>query len=423
LIVLEAARLIDGTGAPAVERAAVHVDGSRITFAGRVADAPPCPPASPRIDLADRTILPGLIDCHAHPIMPFFPEDPAQVFTWPDEVKLLAAVGALDRALRSGVTTLRDCGAPHGTAFRLREAMDIGLVQGPRLVMAGRMVCPTGGHGYPHGGEADGPDGVRRVVRELFKEGADFIKVTATGGGTPRTPRHRATFTVKELAAAAQEAEGHDTYATAHCHGIEGMQRCLDAGIQMLEHATFVGMDGLEHFDRDLALRILDQDVTVVPTLQVHGRWVQERKDRVSELSAADKAVWPHRGDSFERRLDLVAQLDQLGVRLLMGSDSAWRTGPIDDLAFGLELHVQAGISPMKTIVSATGLAAERIGIGETAGTLEAGKEADIIAVEGDPLADIGAMGKVQMVMRAGRVVVGPVATGDSSLHAQNDRD
>jgi len=405
LIVLQAARLVDGTGGPPISQPAVHVEGSRITYVGTSREAPPPPPNAEVIDLGDRTLLPGLIDCHAHPVMPYFPDDPAQVFTWPDEVKLLAATRGLDRALRSGVTTLRDCGAPHSTAFRLREALDLGLVQGPRLILAGRMVCPTGGHGYPHGGEADGPHGVRKVVRELFKEGADFVKVTATGGGTARTLRHRATFTVKELAAAAEEAELRETYATAHVHGIEGMQRCLDAGIQMLEHATFVGMDGREHFDHDLALRIRDQDVTVVPTLQVHGRWIQERKDRLAELSAADKAFWPHRSDSFERRLELVAQLHELGVRLLMGSDSGWRTGPIDDLAFGLELHVQAGISPMEAIVSATGLAAKTLGVGGVTGTLQAGKEADVIAVDGDPLADIKAMARVHMVMRAGRIV------------------
>jgi len=315
-------------------------------------------------------------------------------------------VGQLDRALKSGVTTIRDCGAPRRTAFALREAVDRGLIAGPRLLLAGRMICPTGGHGHPYGGEADGPEGVRKAARELFKEGADFLKLTATGGGTARTLRHRATFTKDELAAAAEEADARGTYATAHCHGIEGMQRCLDAGIRMIEHGTFVGSDGREHFDHDLAARLRDQDVPVVPTLQVHGRWVQQRQGRSNELSPQDKAFWPHRSDSFCRRIEIVSRLHELGVVLLMGSDSGWRTGAIDDLAFGLELHVQAGISPLQAIASATGLAAKRLGLAEVTGTLQAGKEADLIAVRGDPTTDILALASIELVVRAGHIVV-----------------
>src|SRR6185369_16311484 len=115
------------------------------------------------------------------------------------------------------------------------------------------------------------------------------------GGGTAGTKRHRATFTVEELAAAAQEADLHDTYATAHCHGIEGMVRCLDAGVQMIEHAGFVGLDGREHFDPDLAARMRDQDVAVCRTVQVHGRWVESRKDRLDELSEEERELWRRR--------------------------------------------------------------------------------------------------------------------------------
>lgn len=389
-----------------MERAAVYVEDSRITFAGLEANAPPPPLRAQTITLSGCTLLPGLIDCHAHPLLPYFPDDPGQVLQWSDEVKLLASVGQLERALKSGVTTVRDCGAPHSTSFALREALDRGVIAGPRLLLAGRMICPTGGHGHPYGGEADGPDGVRKAARGLFKEGADFLKLTATGGGTASTLRHRATFTQTELAAAAEEAEARETYATAHCHGIEGMQRCLDAGIQMIEHGTFVAADGREHFDHDLASRLRDQDVPVVPTLQVHGHWVQQREQRLNDLSPQDKAFWPHRSDSFRRRVEIVARLHELGVVLLMGSDSGWRTGAIDDLAFGIELHVQAGIPPLEVIASATGLAAKRLGLGDVTGTLQAGKDADLIAVRGDPTRDIRATADVELVMRAGQVHV-----------------
>ncbi len=401
-LVLKARRLIDGTGAPATHNAEVHLDGATITYAGPSTQAPPPPPKAEVRDFPEGTLLPGLTDCHAHPLLPYYPPDPDAVFTWSDEVKLLASVDQLRRALHSGVTTLRDCGAPHSTAFALRCALDQGLVEGPTLVSCGRMICPTGGHGHQHGGEADGPDGVRHEVRRLFKEGADFIKLTATGGGTARTLRHRATFTVDELRVAAEEAAARETYATAHCHGIEGMKRCLDAGVQMIEHGTFVGLDGREHFDPDLAAQIRDQDVVVVPTLQVHARWVEQRKGKFDELSPTDKAFWPHRSDSLERRIEIVSRLHDAGVTLLLGSDSAWRTGPIDDLALGLELHVRAGIPPLQVIASATGLAAQRLGL--STGVIAPGRPADVILVDGDPLAEMAAMRRVRLVVQAGAI-------------------
>lgn len=403
--VLRAARLFPGTGDPMIADAVVHVEGSRLAYAGPAADAPPVSdPQTERLDLGDRTLLPGLIDCHVHPLSPFHPTKPEMTQAWADEFKLLSSVRSLERALQAGITTFRDCGAPHLTGYFLRDAVEQGVIVGPRMVVAGPAMCPTGGHGWSAGGECDGADGVRRKARELLKQGSDFLKLTATGGGTKNTSRHRATFTVDELRAAAQEADQRDTYATAHCHGIEGIERCVEAGVQMLEHATFVGRDGKERFDADLAQRIRDRGMVVVPTVQVHGRWTETREGRWDELSEADRAVWNDRSQSFYRRVELVGQLYNAGVELLLGSDSAWRTGPIDDLAYGLELHVRAGVPAMDALVSATGRAAERIGLGTVTGTLRAGREADVIAVDGDPLADITAAARVAFVMRGGTI-------------------
>ena len=409
--IIRAARLIDGTHAAPIGNATVHVDGRRITYAGPEAEAPPVVAADLEVvDLGERTLMPGLIDCHVHPLSPFHPFDPQAVLSWPDEYKLLSSVKAMERALLAGITTFRDCGAPHESGYRLKEAVELGIVVGPRMYVAGTAMCPTGGHGWSQGGEADGPDGVRKKARELLKQGSDFLKLTATGGGTKGTARHRATFTVEELRAAAQEADQRDTYATAHCHGIEGMERCVEAGIQMLEHATFVGQDGREHFDSDLAHRLRDRNIPVVPTVQVHGRWTESREGHFDDLAPSDRAVWPDRSQSFYRRVELVGQLYGAGVTLLMGSDSAWRTGAIDDLAYGLELHVRAGVPALQAIRSATGLAAERIGLGAVTGSLTVGKMADLIAVDGDPLADIRSVARVSFVMKEGRVYRSPMS-------------
>ena len=405
---IRAARLIDGSGAPPVANGLIRTDGREITYCGS-ADADPEPGRGPVLDLGDRTMMPGLIDCHAHPgTRPEYKGlgDPA--FT---ARHVLNAAAASWRALVSGVTTIRVTGAPGTSSLVLRGAIADGVFPGPRLIVAGPVICPTGGHGHSSGIEVDGPIEVRRGARQLFKDGVNFLKLTATGGGTAGTARHRATFRVEELAAAASEAEQHDRYATAHVHGVEGIRRCLDSGIQMLEHGTFVGMDGLEHFDRSLAERIRDQNVPVVPTVQVNGREAESEgvDEMVAGLDEAGQALWTRRLESFKRRVELVGQLHEVGVTLLMGSDGGGRPARIDDLAYGLELHVRAGVPAMDVIVSATSLAARWIGLGEETGTLAAGKAADIIiAFPGDPLADITAVAATDFVVSGGALIRKP---------------
>jgi imidazolonepropionase-like amidohydrolase len=178
----------------------------------------------------------------------------------------------------------------------------------------------------------------------------------------------------------------------------------------MLEHATFVGEDGLEHFDRSLAERIRDLDVPVVPTVQVNGR-IAESEDLehyLAQQSAAERRTWVRRLESFKRRVELVGQLHDAGVTILMGSDGGGRPAAIDDLAYGLALHVRAGIPPLDVIASATSIAARRIGLGEVTGSLTPGRSADIIAVPGDPGADITAVARTDFVMARGDVVRGP---------------
>jgi imidazolonepropionase-like amidohydrolase len=414
---LRAARLIDGSGGPIIQDGVVRVSGDTISYCGPASDDPERETA-PLVDLGDRTLMPGLIDCHLHPR--FYPGAAPETDSfgavdhagsgWTSEIRALESASASWRALMSGVTTIRIPGLPGRTAFALRDAIDQGTMPGPRTLIAGRVICPTGGHGHNGGEEADGPDGVRRAARLMFKNGADFVKLTATGGGTARTVRGRATLTVEELAAAANEASQHDSYATAHVHGTEGIVRCLDAGIQMLEHATFVGDDGLEHFDRDVGTRIRDQDVPVVPTVQVNGRILEspDGERALGQLDPAEQRTWTRRRESFKRRIDLVAQLHDLGVTVLMGSDGGGRPAPVDDLAYGLELHVRAGIDPMAVLQSATSTAADRLGLGTVTGRLRAGLCADILAVPGDPVRDITSVGRVDLVISRGTIVRGP---------------
>jgi imidazolonepropionase-like amidohydrolase len=404
---IAADRVITGTGAGPIAKGLVRTDGRRITYVGP-ADQDPEAGRGPVLDLGDRTLMPGLVDCHAHPGTR--PADNGLGEVESTARHVLNGAAATWRALVSGVTTMRVTGAPNVSSQVLRDAIRDGVFQGPRLLVAGPVVCPTGGHGFWTGVEADGPVGVRAAVRQLFKENVDFIKLTATGGGTAGTVRHRGTFTVEEIAAAASEADQHESYATAHVHGIEGIVRCLDAGIQMLEHCTFVGDDGLEHFDRALAERIRDQGVPVVPTVQVNGRESESEglEEVMASLPEAEQRTWTRRLESFKRRVELVGQLHESGVILLMGSDGGGRPARIDDLAYGLELHVRAGVPPMEVIRSSTSLAAEWLGIGDETGSLETGKDADLIAFPGNPLNDIKAVAATDLVVSQGVLVRKP---------------
>jgi imidazolonepropionase-like amidohydrolase len=404
---IAADRIIDGSGAEPVTKGLVRTDGRRITYVGPV-DQDPEQGRGPILDLGDRTLMPGLIDCHAHPGT--LPADNGLGQVESTARHVLNGSAATWRALVSGVTTMRITGAPNVSSQVLRDAIADGVFQGPRLVVAGPVVCPTGGHGFWTGVEADGPVGVRQAVRQLFKDNVNFIKLTATGGGTAGTVRHRGTFTVEEIAAAANEADQHESYATAHVHGIEGIVRCLDGGIQMLEHCTFVGDDGLEHFDPVLAARIRDQGVPVVPTVQVNGRESESEglEEMMAGLGEAELRTWTRRIESFKRRVELVGQLHDAGVTVLMGSDGGGRPARIDDLAYGLELHARAGVPPMEVIRSATSLAAQWIGVGDETGSLEVGKLADMIAFPGDPLRDIKAVADIDLVISQGVLIRQP---------------
>ena len=406
--IVRATALVDGTGTPPVPSAEVWVDeGGRIGYAGPTARAPRHEGPVRIHDLSGATLLPGLIDCHVHPA------GIGAESVGTSEVSLaLSAVGRLDSMLRTGITSARNPGAPGATSFGLRDAQADGRIRGPRLLVAGRIICPTGGHGNGWGIEADGADGVRRAARQLFKEGADFIKVTASGGGTTvGTHMGRPTFTVDELRAAVEEAEQHGSYVTAHCHSSEAMGRVIEAGVRMIEHATFFDADQRCEFLPELADRLAETATVVCPTIAVNARWLEERSGRLDELDDEQRSHYRMVRERWERRLAIIGELHRRGVALIVGSDAPARGVPFDDFAYSVALHARAGVPPLEAIRSATGLAAEHLGLGAVTGTLRAGLDADLIAVAGDPTTDLPALERVRFVMQRGRVVLGDGTT------------
>ena len=288
-----AERLIDGTGAPPIERGAVLVKGDAIVAAGPRESV--VPPEGAPVDILDYphgTVLPGLIDSHVHLIGIGDGRTGDELVTLPDEILTVQAAENARRHLYSGVTTVRDCGAKNRTTFLLRQAMDMGIATGPRLLLSGRPMAIVGGHLSYFGIEATGVDECRAAVRQLIKEGADFIKITATGGSTATSHPFRPSFNVDELTAIIEEAHKFGKHAAAHCASSQGMVNTLDAGIDTIIHAYFKEPDGTFMYRPEIADRIAEQGVFVNPTMhQARNRlWRLEEKAETEGLTPQERA-------------------------------------------------------------------------------------------------------------------------------------
>jgi imidazolonepropionase-like amidohydrolase len=383
-LVLRAGRLFDGTGAEVIPNAAILVEEDRIVAVGGAADVA-APADAETIDLGDRFVMPGLIDAHSHAsIIPGLGDQMAQL-SQPIEQQLLRAVGNLRRDLRAGTTTMRVMGEEHFLDVAVRRAIEEGQIPGPRLLIACRGITATNGHGRALSA-FDGEDEVRRGVRENFRAGADFIKLFATGGvSSANTGLDYAVYSRAEIRAAVEEAERVGSYVAAHAHGGTGLRLALEEGVRTIEHGALVS-------DEDVEL-LLAKDAWLISTLSIvyHPTGIEQGDARrpaiLAKLNHAREVV----AERFPRVL-------RSGVRFAVGTDSMHGLLP-----FELRKLVDLGVSPTDALQAATSRGAAACRIDDRVGTLQPGKLADIIAMPGDPLADISAVSRVDFVMKAGR--------------------
>ncbi len=351
------------------------------------------------------TILPGLLDTHTHLNMPGNGRGLLDVMTEKDDLLLLRSAKNARTALHKGVTTLRDNGGRGIVNFSLRQAIDEGLEAGPQLKLCGKPITITGGHCWMMGGEADGVRGVRKAVRSAIKEGADYIKIMATGGSTPNSFPLRPSYTISELRAIVDEAHRFGKLTGAHCRCTAGVIGALDAGVDMLIHCDLQEPDGSWKFRPEVAERIAKGGVWVNPTLHVVRSiyWgACERMEREgpsaeldSELAEA-KELWEGHRENF--RL-----LRAAGVKAVAGGDTGWGYVRFGEFCYEIEaMHTEGGLTPMQAILSATRHAAHSLEMGDEVGTLEPGKKADILVVEGNPLEDLMDLMKVKAVFKSG---------------------
>jgi len=414
--VLRAARLYDGKAAATVSPGVVVVRGDRIAEVGPKAAIPA---GATVIDLGDATLLPGLIDAHTHLTgegTADWRKDYLDQMQQPIPEQALQTAVYARRTLMAGFTTVRDLGSDNLLDVGLRNAIARGLVPGPRMLVAVSALGATGGHcDLPPlrpgllrqelaDGVADSPDGFRAQVRKQIKYGADVIKVCASGGVLSLTDDvDTPQLTEAELAAVVDEAHALRRKVAAHSHGATAAKRAVRAGVDSIEHGTYLD---------DEALALMKQRGTVlVPTMMAMSG-LRERMDGLPP------PVIPKAKAALAQLPKMVRRALALGVKIAVGTDAA--VYPHGRNAGELVLLVEAGMKPQDALRAATSAGAELLGISDRAGTLEAGKLADVIAVPGDPTRDIRAVEKVVLVMKEGVIQRDdrPAASGAASASA-----
>lgn len=405
---IHAGRVIDGLSDKVAERQTIVVD------AGRIAAIEPgfrAPAEGDRVlDLRSATVMPGLMDMHVH-----ITSENSRT-TELDRFKENAADIALDgvvyaqRTLLAGFTTVRDLGSAFNTDIALRNAINAGKVPGPRIFAAGKAIASTGGHGDPTNGMADylrqgepGPtegvaDGIPdavQAVRQRYKDGADVIKITATGGVLSIAKNGmNPQFSEEEIRAIVATAHDYGFTVAAHAHGTEGIKRAIRGGVASIEHGTFLD---------DEAMRLMkERGVYYVPTISA-GQYVYERAREPGFLPELVRpkalAVGPQIQKTF-------AKAWKAGVPIMFGTDTGVSAHGQNAREFAL--MVDAGMPAMAAIRSATSVPAKFLGIDDRVGSIAVGKQADLVAVPGDPLADISALQRVSFVMKEGSVYKAP---------------
>ena len=406
--------LIDGTGAAAVPDGALLISNGRIAFSGRFADAPQLGAGVERIDGLGGTVMPGLVEAHFHATYFNIAALEDLDIKYPVEyVSLLASVNAR-LALECGYTAARSGGCLFNVDFWLKKAIEEDLIQGPRLSASGREICSAGGlmDWNPEfrkiGMEGlvfiiNGAEDARRAVRALVKDGVEWVKTYPTGDAASPdiNDHHTLCMTFEEMHAVVATAHNHKLKVTGHCRATQGIKNALRAGYDAIEHGTFMDDEALE--------MLLERDVPCVPALYFEKASVELGRD-----FGLSQAVIDGHKETLDAGSESAKRILRAGGRLGMGGDYGFGWNPHGDYARELTFFVRdVGLTPVEVISCATKTGAEIMGRGEDFGTLEVGKLADVLLVDGDVTADISVLEdrkNILAVMQSGVLKAGRLA-------------
>jgi imidazolonepropionase-like amidohydrolase len=407
-------RLIDGNGTPPVPDAALLIRDGRIVYAGPTATAPQAPPFATRIDARGGTIMPGLVEAHYHATYFNVAELQDLDIKYPVEYITLLAAANAKLTLECGYTAARSGGCLHNVDVWLKKAIEDDLIPGPRLAASGREICGAGGlmDWNPDfrkiGMEGlvfivNGPEDGRRAVRKLVKDGIEWVKTYPTGDAAAPdvNDHHTLCMTFEEMHAVVAEAHNHRMKVTGHCRATEGIKNALRAGYDTIEHGTFMDDEALE--------LLLKRNTPVVPALHFELASIK----RGPEFGLSQAVIDGHQ-ETLDGGCESARVILKAGGRLGMGGDYGFAWNPHGDYAKELTFFVNyVGFSPLDTIKCATRTGAEILGREREIGTLEAGKFADVLIVDGDPVADISILEnrrRFLAVMQGGIIKAGRLA-------------
>jgi imidazolonepropionase-like amidohydrolase len=377
-----------------LEHATVIVEGERIfkVAKGNVN----IPEDAQKIAMDGQVLLPGFIDSHVHLCMDSSPDPMTSALSESQTMTALKAANFARQTLLAGITSVRDMGGKDGIDLGIRQAINYGLIPGPRMLASGKLICMTGGHGWQFGLEVNGADEVRRAAREQIKAGVDIVKLMATGGVlTPAVEPGSEQLTEAELRAGVEEAHKAGKSTATHAMGTKGILNALRAGIDSIEHGVYL--------DEEAVSLMKERDVPLIPTLSALFNIESKGIEAGIPAFAVEKTlkVKPY-------HLESIRMAREAGVRIAMGTDAGTPFNIHGDNPGELKFLVDCGFAPMEAIEAGTRIAAQVLGVDKELGTVEEGKLADLIMVEGKLLDNIEILLKresIRLVMQGGKVV------------------
>ena len=401
--ILMADRVLVGDGTPPIKSGYVAVHGKQILEVGAQAalNSDRFSDDVPRVSFAGCTLLPGLCDGHVHLTFSAGPRPFEDLSKDTDATRLLRATANARAALQAGVTTLRDLGSRGHVIYELRDAIGKGIVPGPRILSSGAPITCLGGHLHFLGGVTQGRDGIAKMTEELVEQGADVIKVIATGGNmTVTSDPLKAQFTTKEMAGAVEVANANGLKVTVHARGVEGIRAAVRAGVHGVEHARMEVPPGKWAFDDELGREMADRGIAAAPTFAASFRAFQCQ-------AAGAKVGLRANAMPIAVRQENARRLRECGVKVIAGTDAGASMARFEEaMHVEMECLVGAGWTPQEAVEAATLGSASAIGRGDSVGSLSAGKLADLVVVRGDPTANISDIRQIECVYLDGVAVV-----------------